>query len=342
MNRSWAYFTPHPHCLLSHEQRWRKQAALLDLTDKAKLRLEWIIFHQTAGKKNATVTARHFGISRSKFYYWLGRFNEQNLRQLEDESPIPKTRRSWQPDPTILRRMITLRNKTKRLWGKMKLKAVYETQYGEPISSWQFQRVIKEFKLYRPRKIKKCQGNGAKKQRVTYAIRQGATWLFQLDTIVLYLGGTKRYILTAVEHSGKLGYAWVTASHGSAAATAFLDRLQFLVNRPITVILTDNGSEFQKHFAKACDAAAIGRYYTKPRTPKDNPECERFNRTIKEEWLSEGGWYTEIKDMNRSLTNWLITYNSIRPHQTLNYQTPLAYSVAHGLLSKRLSSSTVA
>ena len=340
VHRSWAYFTPHPHQLLSQEQRWRKQAELVKLSDKAKLRLEWIIFYRTVGTHNATITAHHFGIARSKFSYWRSRFTEQNLHRLEDLPPIPKTQRAWQPDPVILKRMIELRNGTKRLWGKMKLQALYRTTYSEPISSWQFQRCIKEFNLYRPRKVRKCQGNGVQKQRINYQIRTAATWLFQLDTIVLHLFGEVRYILTAVEHTGKLGYAWVTTSHGSAAARKFLERLQSLVDRPITVILTDNGSEFQKDFDQACDSQGIQRYYTRVKTPTDNPECERFNRTLQEEWLDEGGWHPDLHHMNRSLTDWLIIYNSIRPHQTLNYATPLAYSVEHGLLSNRLSSST--
>lgn len=341
-DRSWAYFTPKPHTLLPQEQRWRSAAQALGLSDRVKLRLEWIIHYHTVGKKNATATARHFGLARSKFYYWLTRFDETNLRQLEDQPSTPKNRRRWNPDPLILQRMLALRNESKRCWGKHKLAALYATRYGKRIASWQFQRMIRVFKLYRSRYRTPCQHNGAKKERISRVIRQAATWLFQLDTIVLHLFGQKRYILTAVEHTGKLGYAWVTSSHSSATARAFLDRLQALVERPITVILTDNGSEFQKYFAQACNEQRTTRYYSRPHTPTDNPECERFNRTLKEEWLSFGGWHTDIHAMNRSLTNWLIIYNSIRPHDTLKNLTPLAYSIAHGLLSKRSSSGTVA
>jgi len=38
-----------------------------DLSPEAKLRLEWIIFYETVGKKNASKTAKYFGISRKTF-----------------------------------------------------------------------------------------------------------------------------------------------------------------------------------------------------------------------------------------------------------------------------------
>jgi transposase InsO family protein len=339
MNRSWAYFTPEPHCLLSQEQRWRKQAELLGLSGKARLRLKWIIFYRTVGQGQATRTAQHFGMSRSKFYYWLQRFDAGHLRRLEDDPPLPKTRRAWQPDPVMLRRMIALRREFHCQWSKLKLAAVYRERYGEPISSWQFQRCIQAFHLYRAKKITKCQGNGAPKQRITWSIRHTAAHLFSLDTILLYLNGTKRYILTAIDHTGKRGYARVYSRHTSATAKDFLERLLYLVEGEVAIILTDNGSEFQKDFAAACDQAKIRRYYTKPHTPKDNPEAERFNKTIQEEWLDHGGWQATLKDMNRSLTGWLITYNFIRPHQTLGQVPPMTYVERMGL-SKRSSSST--
>jgi transposase InsO family protein len=175
---------------------------------------------------------------------------------------------------------------------------------------------------------------------VTKEIRESTAQLFSLDTIVLYLFGTKRYILTAVAHTGKLAYARVYSRHTSAVAKDFLERLLYLVEGEVATILTDNGSEFAKHFEEACQSANIQRYWTRPKTPQDNPEAERFNRTLKEEWLNGGGWYQDLAAMNRSLTDWLILYNSLRPHQTLHYQTPLAYAEQQGILSKRSSSST--
>jgi len=333
-----------PIQLLSQPNRWRKQAEIRGLSDKAKLRLEWIIFYSTVGERNATVTAKHFGLARSKFYYWLSRFDEKNLSLLEDEEPIPKKKRTWSPDPIILERMIQVRKRFIH-WSKIKLSVFYERWYGEPISSWQFQRVIEEFKLYpdktkqQKRKGKKKKG-GKKKERITKELRETLENLYSLDVIVLHDFGKKRYIYTAVGHEGKFAYARVYTSHSSKVAANFLARLRYLVDDQIDYTLTDNGSEFEGEFDEACQAKQLGRYFSRVRTPKDNPEVERFNRTLREEWLDDGNWYENLKTFNQELTEWLVIYNDLRPHESLNYLSPLQYAEANGLLSKRSSSST--
>ena len=89
----------------------------------------------------------------------------------------------------------------------------------------------------------------------------------------------------------------------------------------------DNGSEFQGAFEKACQTLGILQIYSRPYTPKDNPTLERFNNTIQYEWLkySEIG-LDDILEGNLDLTKWLIKYNSYRPHQALDYKTPLEYA----------------
>lgn len=66
------------------------------------------------------------------------------------------------------------------------------------------------------------------------------------------------------------------------------------------------------------------------RTPQDNPALERFNWTVQDEWLalSEIG-LDEIQEANQDLTEWLIEYNAHRPHQSLDYQTPIEYACKH-------------
>jgi transposase len=328
-----------PVQLLDKYNRWRKRANLIGLSDKAKLRLEWIIFYYTQGQR-ATYTAKHFGLARSKFYFWLKRFDDTNLKDLEDNSSTPTTKRAWSPDPVVLERMLRLR----RLfihWGKKKLATIYEREYGEKIASWQFQRMIEEFKLYPMKKKKKCSGNGASKQLISYAIRQNSSNLFSLDTKVLHLFGKKHYVLVALGHDSKIAYMRAYSSHGSMASTDFLARLEYLLGAKPEIILTDNGSEWQKHFEKACQTRNITRYYSRIRTPKDNPEVERMIKTFIEEWLVDGHWSPNLHQFNQYITDFLIIYNDVRPHEKLNNLTPLQYAEQNGLLSKTLSSCTL-
>jgi transposase InsO family protein len=156
----------------------------------------------------------------------------------------------------------------------------------------------------------------------------------------LWLFGIKYYILVAVAHTGKFVYMRAYQTHSSFAARDFLARLEYLLGAAPEVILTDNGSEFEKHFEIACQQKQIKRYFSRVQTPKDNPEVERMNKTYIEEWLNDGKWSPNLYKMNKYITDFLIYYNHERPHEKLNYDTPLAYAETHGLLTKRSSSST--
>jgi transposase InsO family protein len=108
-------------------------------------------------------------------------------------------------------------------------------------------------------------------------------------------------------------------------------RLQLLVDGQISLILSDNGSEFAKYFDEACRKLKITHIYTRVKTPKDNAVDERFNRTIQEEFLQTDEYFEpslsgdNLKEANERLTEWLIFYNFERPHQTLKYLSPMEY-----------------
>jgi transposase InsO family protein len=49
--------------------------------------------------------------------------------------------------------------------------------------------------------------------------------------------------------------------------------------------VSDNGQEFGEYFHSALQTQRIVHWHTFPRTPKMNAHCERFNRTVHEEFL---------------------------------------------------------
>ena len=137
-------------------------------------------------------------------------------------------------------------------------------------------------------------------------------------------------MLTAIDEESKLAYARLYTTHHSKYAKDFLLRLEYLTENGIVNIHHDNGSEFAKDFTRACQELNLPQWYSRVRTPKDNAVLERFNRTIQEDFVDM--WDVDpfdVEDFNRKLTEWLVEYNSIRPHQTLAYQTPLEYIDTH-------------
>ena len=73
----------------------------------------------------------------------------------------------------------------------------------------------------------------------------------------------------------------------------------------------------------------------------DNTVCERFNRTLNEEFIQLGNSTSDIEIFNTKLTDWLVEYNFRRPHQNLDYMTPIGFTQKYRKLFKRYSSGTV-
>lgn len=125
----------------------------------------------------------------------------------------------------------------------------------------------------------------------------------------------------------RFAYAYNTIS--SKSSRDFLEKLIQVSPFKIKGIKTDNGSEFEGEVDRYIREERIENYYNYPRNPKGNTYIERFNRTIQEsfvEWrmdiLSE-----DIEEFNRQLMEYIIWYNTERPHKSLNWKSPLEYYV---------------
>lgn len=306
-----------------------------NLTLSAQLKLEWIISYHTLFNSNASKTANHFGISRKTFHKWLGRFNEKNLKTLEDKSKTPHTKRGWMVTLKEEERIISLRKENME-FGKKKLKTICQRDYGENISTWKIERVIRKHQLY-PDKIKyqyqvEKKAKGKPKVRI-HEVKEMIKeikefgFLWHIDTIIIWWYGYRRVIFTAIEDVTKIAFARVYPTNSSIFAEDFLKRLMYLVEGRVDIMHQDNGSEFQGDFERACSKLNILQIYSRPHTPKDNPALERFNSTIQGEWLalSKVG-LDNILDANLDLTIWLVKYNSYRPHDSLANLTPLEYA----------------
>lgn len=336
---SLAYFSSHDGPLKDQSVRWRNVANELGLSSQAKEKLEWMIFYQSVGNKNAALTAKYFGISRKTLHKWIARFDERNLKSLEEVSRAPHKKREWMVTMKEEEQIKTLREQTKCRYGKKKLKVLYNETYNEDISTWKIESVVRKYQLYKnPEEVSKKAKNKAKrkkKQRLlitefkkTYDPEKQILW--HVDAIILWWYNQRRVIFTALEEHTKIGYARVYKTNSSENSKDFLERLMYLVEGRVSFIHSDNGSEFEGAFAEACALFQITHIYSRARTPKDNAALERFNRTVQDEWLSlsEVG-LDDINDANKDMSEWLGEYNTYRPHQSLDYQTPLAYATSY-------------
>lgn len=335
------------HVLLSRHDRWRRTATLLQLSKGAKSRLAWLIFYETIGKRNARLTARHFGITPKTFYHWKNRFDETNLRTLEERSRAPLKRRTREYTPLQYVRVVELRRAHIR-WGKMKLLKLYQDDFSKDttMTSWKIQCIITRCGMYyHPKKqarVNRKRVLSVKRKKITDLTKKPRRgFLVCLDTVVRYVNGNKRYIITAIDRYSKIAFGRMYTTHSSANARDFLHRLHYLLDGKIENVQTDNGSEFKKHFDTALLALNIPHYHSRVKTPKDNAVNERFNRTLDDEFLRMGNLAADTVYFNKRLTEWLIEYNFKRPHQTLGYLPPMNFHYKYQKVLPMYPSSTV-
>ena len=87
-------------------------------------------------------------------------------------------------------------------------------------------------------------------------------------------------------------------------------------------IRCDNGPEYisGKLIAWA-EAQQISIEYIQPGKPQQNAYVERFNRTVRYEWLSQYYW-ENLEEVRLFATNWVYDYNHNRPNMALGGFTP--------------------
>lgn len=141
--------------------------------------------------------------------------------------------------------------------------------------------------------------------------------LVALDTVERIINGCRRYVITFEDIYSRFSFAWATKSHASKAAKEFFELCLkvFPLSYNFLYVLTDNGSEFKKHFAEELKRSHLIHFHTYPKTPKMNSHLERFNRTVQEEFIDYHSYdllYPEL--FNRKLIDYLIFYNTERVH----------------------------
>jgi len=88
------------------------------------------------------------------------------------------------------------------------------------------------------------------------------------------------------------------------------------------VIRCDNGPEYiSSHLAQWADKHKIKLEFIQPGQPQQNAYVERYNRTVRYDWLSRYIFDT-LKQVQEFATRWLWTYNNERPNMGLGGITP--------------------
>jgi len=94
---------------------------------------------------------------------------------------------------------------------------------------------------------------------------------------------------------------------------------------PIQAIEVDGGSEFEVALEEECRRQNIKLFAVPPCSPKPNGGVERAHRTHTEESYEVTESSFDIAQLRNELLERERTYDTLRPHQVLNYLTPLKF-----------------
>ena len=311
------------------------------ITEQAKGRCRILAFWEKHGD---VATTEAFDVSRRTLFRWQKGLNltHGKLEGLNALSTSPKKRNKRIVDERVIAYVIDQRKLHYRI-GKKKLAVLIKEEFGITYSESKIGRILGDLKKKellpayvrlslngRTGKLHEKQQRRRKKLRIKDYRPDKAGDLVQVDTVVKFINGIKRYIVTAIDVESDFAFALGYKSLSSATARDFMQKLEEVAPFKITRVQTDNGLEFEKYFRDYLNQRYILHFHNYPRCPRMNAYIERFNRTIQEQFIN---WHSydlseNISKFNQDLIDWLLWYNTKRPHESLGMVSPLRYIVS--------------
>ncbi|OGZ00927.1 MAG: hypothetical protein A3B13_02710 [Candidatus Liptonbacteria bacterium RIFCSPLOWO2_01_FULL_45_15] len=304
------------------------------ITPKAEERMRILTFWQKHGD---AATKEAFEVSRPTLYRWQKLLKESGgkLESLVPGSTAPKTKRK-RTIPKPVEELILKERSYERI-GKEKIAILLREDGIATLSSSTVGRMLNDLKkqgiLNSPRKLSLSGRTGKLieqkfkqyKPKLRSKGHQGA--LAKADSIIRFTNGIKRYILTGIDLETEFAFAYAYTSHSSKTASDFMQTFKNIAPISLTHVQTDNGSEFKDHFEMFCGKEGITHFFAYPRSPKMNAEIERFNRTLSEAFISRNRYLLayNLPEFNHRMMDWLIWYNTRRPHWSIGLISPLRY-----------------
>jgi len=295
--------------------------------------------------KDVRLVCDTFGISRATLYRWLKGFDPKDWTSLKEESRRPRRVRRPLWSRELVGAVKELRERYPR-WGKDKLVVLVRDQ-GHEVSTSTVGRILKHLKQRGELREPKGRVISAKrKSRRPYGVRKPKDYsverpgdLVQVDSLdvrpfpwITLKQFTARDVISR--------WDVMEARRRATATTAkeFLETLEQRMPFKVKALQVDGGSEFYSDFEEECQRKRIRLFVLPPKSPKLNGCVERAHRTHTEEFYEvyEVSW--NVTELNPELQKWENTYNCIRPHQALNYKTPLQFLKDNGIVSSDYSS----
>ena len=304
----------------------------LDKSKIVKEKIKIMNFYEKYGEK---ATKEAFGADRKLISKWRKRIkdNNGNLQALIPISTKPDKFRTSTTDYKIIEEIKRIRQEYYRL-GKYKVK-VFLDEYCikeglKTISASTIGLIIKRNNMfYQPKYNLPIHRNYTRNKTrimVKYSQKVKEPGTIVADTVVVRQEGITRFFYNAIDVSSKFAFSYYFDKQTSKNMVAFYEMFKKVYPYKIKQWQNDNGHENLGDFEQKLKKEKIKQVFSYPRCPKINAYIERFNRTLREEFIDVNGvLIKEKEEFDNLLINWLVYYNSKRPHLALNLKAPLQY-----------------
>ncbi len=282
-----------------------------------EIRRKMRVFEYAEEAGNIRKTCRHFGIPRSLFYVWKGKY------ELEGEAGLARKKPQWTHPasikPKVVEKVLHLR-RTYHL-GPIRIVWYLERYHGITISDASVYRICRRHGLNRlPSRV------GRRAVHTHRYEKQVPGHHVQVDVTFLNLKrkrGRKirRFQYTAIDDATRIRALKVYDRHTQKNAIDFIDYVVKKFPFRIHTIRTDRGHEFQALFHWHVADNGMRHVYIKARTPQLNGKVERSHRTDKQEFYQLLTYKDDV-DLKRKLAQWEKFYNYHRPHGAFRGKTP--------------------
>jgi transposase InsO family protein len=301
-------------------------------TKEAQYRLKVLRFWDKHGLQ---ATQDAYQVSRRTLYNWKRVYRESggNCGSLSNRSRAPHRRRSRQWPAVVLRRLKELRESYPAL-GAAKLQFFLQDwceprQLPCPKTRTLLRLIAECAELKRAKPATICvarrQAPHPRKPKGFKAHYPGQC--VGVDTIEIQRHGMRRYISTFTDIHSRFALAVASKTKSSKQTATLWQLSKACFPYPIKRVLSDNGSEFKAAFDAEVARDKTQRWLTYPKTPKMNAHVERFNGSIQKEFVAyhEDLLFTDIQLFNDKLLDYLVWFNTERPHYALGLQSPYEF-----------------
>jgi putative transposase len=163
--------------------------------------------------------------------------------------------------------------------------------------------------------------------RVPMSVPTAVNERWSMDFVSDQLGCGRRFrILNIVDdYSREIVGQYVDTSISGHQVARFLDQLAETRSLPKRIVC-DNGTEYtSKAMFFWSEETNVKLHFIQPGKPTQNAFVESFNGKFRDNCLNQH-WFKSLVGARQEIDSWREHFNTVRPHSSLNYMTPLAYA----------------